>query len=56
MWNCIGGSSFQRCASGAWSAVQQLAAGTSCVSGQSATINMVVTKKGKRRALRFRRA
>jgi hypothetical protein len=29
-WNCIGGTSFQRCASGSWSAVQPVAAGTIC--------------------------
>jgi hypothetical protein len=55
MWNCVGGTSFQRCASGAWSPVQQLAAGTSCTPGQSANINMVVVKRnGRKRALRFR--
>ncbi|KAN0072200.1 hypothetical protein V8E54_009929 [Elaphomyces granulatus] len=29
-WNCIGGTSFQRCASGTWSAAQPMAAGTTC--------------------------
>ncbi|KAH8797165.1 glycoside hydrolase [Xylogone sp. PMI_703] len=32
-WNCIGGTSYQRCASGLWSVVQELAAGTVCPSG-----------------------
>ncbi|KAJ4271407.1 hypothetical protein NW762_000109 [Fusarium torreyae] len=29
-WNCIGGSKYQRCASGRWSVVQSMAAGTTC--------------------------
>ncbi|KAI8191504.1 hypothetical protein K4K51_011821 [Colletotrichum sp. SAR 10_75] len=53
-WNCIGGTSYQRCASGAWSAVQQLASGTSCTAGMGSSINMVVTRNGRKRALRFR--
>ncbi|KAK3378248.1 hypothetical protein B0H63DRAFT_242058 [Podospora didyma] len=32
-WNCIGGTSFQRCASGIWSAPQAVAAGTACTPG-----------------------
>lgn len=35
IFNCIGGSNFQRCASGVWSVVQQMAAGTTCQEGQS---------------------
>ncbi|KAL2207712.1 hypothetical protein CC79DRAFT_1272135 [Sarocladium strictum] len=46
-WNCVGGSSFQRCASGAWSAVMALAQGVECSGGQSATLNMAAIK-GKR--------
>lgn len=34
-WNCISGTSFQRCASGAWSDVQPLASGTECTPGQT---------------------
>ena len=34
-WNCIGGNSFSRCASGTWSAIIQMAAGTSCTPGIS---------------------
>ncbi|OJJ48958.1 hypothetical protein ASPZODRAFT_60375 [Penicilliopsis zonata CBS 506.65] len=34
-WNCIEGTSFQRCASGEWSAVEEMAAGTECTTGQS---------------------
>lgn len=39
-WNCIGGNSFQQCASGSWSAVQSLAAGTKCTAGQSDAIDI----------------
>lgn len=53
-WNCVGGSSFQRCASGAWSTVMDLAAGVTCSGGQSATLNMSV-KKGKRTMRRAQR-
>ncbi|KAH7256521.1 hypothetical protein BKA59DRAFT_450608 [Fusarium tricinctum] len=35
-WNCIGGSKYQRCASGRWSVVQSMAAGTTC-SGNKAS-------------------
>jgi hypothetical protein len=40
VWNCIGGNSFQRCASGAWSPIQQLARGTSCTAGVSKVIQI----------------
>ncbi|OHW94645.1 hypothetical protein CSPAE12_06734 [Colletotrichum incanum] len=53
-WNCVGGSSFQRCASGTWSSVQQLAGGTSCSAGMGSELNMVVTRNGRKRALRQR--
>jgi hypothetical protein len=46
LWNCIGGSSFQRCASGSWSASQQMAAGTTCQAGQS--MNLGTAAKPKR--------
>jgi hypothetical protein len=46
-WNCIGGTSFQRCASGSWSAAMQMAAGTSCTPGISSELTMA------KRALRF---
>jgi hypothetical protein len=36
-WNCIGGTSFQRCASGTWTGVQPMAPGTECTSGVSQT-------------------
>ncbi|KAF4449786.1 hypothetical protein F53441_6981 [Fusarium austroafricanum] len=55
-WNCIGGSTFQRCASGAWTAAQQLSSGVSCTPGQAADIAMNVKRGNKfmRRALRIR--
>lgn len=53
-WNCIGGSSFQRCASGSWSAVMAVAGGTSCKSGTSSTLEMsTVAKKARRVARSF---
>ena len=39
-WNCVTTSSFQQCASGTWSVVQQLAAGTECTVGQGSSINI----------------
>ncbi|RDW85514.1 hypothetical protein BP5796_03839 [Coleophoma crateriformis] len=41
MWNCVGGSSFQQCASGTWSVVQSLAAGTSCTGTEASTLDIV---------------
>jgi hypothetical protein len=51
MWNCIGGTSFQQCASGTWSVVQQVAAGTTCTSGQTMAMDIVAGKS--KRAIRF---
>ncbi|RDL36364.1 uncharacterized protein BP5553_05716 [Venustampulla echinocandica] len=54
MWNCIGGTSFQQCASGTWSVVQQLAAGTTCAVGQSAAIDINASKgSNAKRAVNF---
>ncbi|KAH8778401.1 hypothetical protein F5883DRAFT_541775 [Diaporthe sp. PMI_573] len=44
-WNCVGGSSFQRCASGTWSAVLSLAAGTSCEAGVAANLKMISARR-----------
>ena len=33
-WNCIDGSTYQRCASGKWTEAQQMAAGTECSPGE----------------------
>jgi hypothetical protein len=46
-WNCIGGSSFQRCASGTWTPPQGLSSGVTCTPGQGADISMTV-KRGDR--------
>ncbi|KAE9364125.1 lytic polysaccharide monooxygenase [Stipitochalara longipes BDJ] len=48
MWNCIGGTSFQQCASGTWSVAQPLAAGTSCTAGQSMAIDIAKHKRSVR--------
>ncbi|PMD57985.1 lytic polysaccharide monooxygenase [Hyaloscypha bicolor E] len=53
MWNCISGTSFQQCASGAWSAVQSVAAGTTCTAGQSMAMNIVASGTKQKRAVRF---
>ncbi len=47
-WNCIGGSSFQRCASGMWSVIQSVAAGTECEPGVSAVMKIVANAPRKR--------
>lgn len=35
IYNCIGGSSFQRCASGKWTALEPMPGGTKCAEGKS---------------------
>lgn len=47
-WNCIGGTSYQRCASGQWSVEMSLAAGTTCTSGVSMEVNIVAAASRKR--------
>ncbi|KAJ5104615.1 CAZyme family AA11 [Penicillium alfredii] len=55
-WNCIAGSSFQRCAGGQWSTSQQLASGTQCSPGQSAEMSISATKQARMiSAMRFRK-
>ncbi|KAI0157509.1 lytic polysaccharide monooxygenase [Xylariaceae sp. FL1272] len=51
-WNCISGSSYQQCASGQWSAVMQMAAGTKCTAGQSTTLDIKAGKRSHARAFR----
>ncbi|KAM0301986.1 hypothetical protein ACHAPM_005138 [Fusarium culmorum] len=53
-WNCIGGSSFQRCASGTWTPSQGLSSGVTCTPGQGADISMTV-KRGERQMRRSQR-
>ncbi|KFY03211.1 hypothetical protein O988_01638 [Pseudogymnoascus sp. VKM F-3808] len=50
-WNCISGTSFQRCASGQWSVVQAVAEGTTCDAGISQNMKIVSAKP--RRSIRF---
>ncbi|KAH6676166.1 hypothetical protein F5X68DRAFT_39414 [Plectosphaerella plurivora] len=48
-WNCIAGKQFQRCASGAWSTVIAMAAGTTCESGLSQNLVSIKRRSGARR-------
>jgi hypothetical protein len=43
-WNCIGGTSFQRCSNNQWSAVLQLSEGTTCSAGEMAAIDIYASK------------
>ncbi|KAI1491112.1 hypothetical protein F5X96DRAFT_492910 [Biscogniauxia mediterranea] len=53
MFNCLG-SSYQQCASGQWSAVMPLAAGTSCTAGQSTDLKIAAVSGRKRTVRAFR--
>ncbi|EKV10928.1 endoglucanase [Penicillium digitatum] len=54
-WNCISGTSFQRCASGTWSTAQQMSTGTQCSAGQSAELVVTASKKARHvSSMRFR--
>ncbi|KAF7173236.1 hypothetical protein CNMCM5623_005479 [Aspergillus felis] len=57
LWNCINGSSFQRCANGQWTAAQQMAAGTQCTVGQNAdfAISATAVKPRMINAMRHRK-
>ncbi|MCJ1364044.1 hypothetical protein MMC16_003153 [Acarospora aff. strigata] len=48
MYNCVGGSSFQQCASGSWSIVQSMASGTKCTPGQQEQLNITAGKRSFR--------
>jgi hypothetical protein len=56
-WNCIAGTSFQRCASGVWSAAMQMAAGTTCSAGLSSDLSVSASKMMARQVseMRFRK-
>jgi hypothetical protein len=55
-WNCIAGTSFQRCANGSWSASQQMAAGTQCGAGLSSDLSVTSTMQARHiSAMRFRK-
>ncbi|EWG36610.1 hypothetical protein FVEG_00554 [Fusarium verticillioides 7600] len=51
-WNCIGGTKYQRCASGRWSVVQSMAAGTTCSGNKSSAMAFGF---GRRLAIRGRK-
>jgi hypothetical protein len=53
MFNCIGGTSFQQCASGSWSVAQPVAAGTSCSGGQSMGLSIAAVANPGRRGIMF---
>jgi hypothetical protein len=44
-WNCVGGTQYQRCASGIWSALQPVYQGTTCTPGQSETFQVSRVKR-----------
>lgn len=46
-WNCIAGTSFQRCASGQWSVAQQMAAGTACAPGLSSELSIAAAMSAR---------
>ncbi|KAG6029503.1 hypothetical protein E4U19_000931 [Claviceps sp. Clav32 group G5] len=49
VWNCIGGTSYQRCVSGTWSAPQAVAGGTVCAPGQGSTLKVSHAARSQRR-------
>ena len=51
-FNCVGGSQYQQCASGSWTALRPMPAGTTCQTGESNTL----WARGAARARRIRRA
>lgn len=55
LWNCVGGTSFQRCASGLWSEPQPMAAGTKCNAGQSQELTISATGSNRRSSQEMRR-
>ncbi|KAJ5836942.1 hypothetical protein N7447_002968 [Penicillium robsamsonii] len=55
-WNCIAGTSFQRCASGTWSVAQPMSTGTQCNAGKSEELVVSATKKARHiSSMRFRK-
>ena len=44
-WNCVGGSQFQRCASGVWSELMAVYQGTTCTPGRSSNLLIAREKK-----------
>ncbi|KAJ5958197.1 uncharacterized protein N7479_005347 [Penicillium vulpinum] len=55
-WNCISGTSFQRCASGTWSAAQPMSTGTQCSAGQGEELVVTASRKARHiSSMRFRK-
>ncbi|KAG9247132.1 hypothetical protein BJ878DRAFT_219858 [Calycina marina] len=50
-YNCIAGTSFQRCASGTWSVAMSIAAGTKCTAGMSDTLDIGFAKVRRARSV-----
>lgn len=53
-WNCVGGTKFQRCASGTWSVLMAVADGTTC--GSSTAEAFAISSAQRRRTFRSFRA
>ncbi|KAH6900103.1 hypothetical protein B0T10DRAFT_15259 [Thelonectria olida] len=47
-WNCVGTSQFQRCASGQWSVLMAVAAGTKCDSGKTSALSISAVGRSRR--------
>lgn len=55
-WNCIAGTSFQRCANGQWTVSQQMASGTQCTTGTSSDLSVSAIKVSRAVSeMRFRK-
>lgn len=54
-WNCVDGSSFQRCANGQWTPAQPLASGTQCTPGQGADLSIAALKPRMLSEMRHRK-
>ncbi|CAK7205813.1 hypothetical protein SEUCBS139899_008592 [Sporothrix eucalyptigena] len=54
-FNCVGGSQYQQCASGSWTALQAMPAGTTCQEGESTTLWARQNLDSSSPAKRFRR-
>ncbi|KID87929.1 glycoside hydrolase [Metarhizium guizhouense ARSEF 977] len=56
MWNCVGGTSFQRCANSKWSETLKVTEGMACAPGQGEDIKMSAVKTNPKPDIRRRRA
>jgi hypothetical protein len=55
-WNCIAGTSFQRCANGQWTVSQQMASGTQCAAGTGSDLSISAVQVARAiSGMRFRR-